>query len=245
MKLHVIDRHLLVELEPEGPGSGTGTGTGTGPEGRGGLALVDTGAPFAIGRGRAARVLGEEWCPSSEHAAALDAGEAHLGVALEWLIGWPTLSRGRLWLDWSSGRAQLSASALALPGATRVPLGFEAKVPRVDAVVGGRAVRVVLDTGAPLSYVPPAAVARLTPVRQERDFHPSIGSFDTGVWRLPASVAGRAFEIEAGLLPPALAPLVTVSGGWILGSDFFKARSVVIDYPGAQLFDAPGGTTAT
>ncbi|MCC6996086.1 MAG: hypothetical protein IT370_15870, partial [Deltaproteobacteria bacterium] len=190
MKLHVIDRHLLVE-----------------PEGGGGrMALVDTGAPFDIGRGRGVELLGATWCPASDHAAALDAGEAHLGVALEWLIGWPTLSRGRLWLDWSSGRAQLTAAALTLPGATRVPLVLQSKVPRVDAVVAGRAVRMVLDTGAPLSYVPPAAVARLTPVRQERDFHPSIGSFDTGVWCLPTSVAGRAFEIEAGLLPPALAP---------------------------------------
>ena len=228
MKLHVIDRHLLVELDGGG--------------GAGRMALVDTGAPFDIGRGRAAEVLGQDWCPASDHAAALDAGEAHLGVALEWLIGWPTLSRGRLWLDWSSGRAQLSASALTLPGATPVALGFEAKVPRVDAVVDGRAVRMVLDTGAPLSYVPPAAVAQRTPVRNERDFHPSIGSFDTGVWRLPTSVAGRAFEIEAGLLPPALAPLVTVSGGWILDSDFFKHRSIILDYPNTQLLDAPGGT---
>jgi hypothetical protein len=223
LALAVVTRHLLLRLE-------------------GRLALVDTGAPFDIGRGRATRLGGSAWAPPSTHAAVLDLASAHLGVHVEWLLGHPTLSRFRLQLDWAAGTALLGDEPIALSGATRLPIALTpaVPVPIVDLLAGGAPARAVLDSGAMLSYVPASTVRGRAPIRRVRDFHPSLGAFDADVWTLPIVVAGRPIALEAGVLPAPLAPLATVSGGWILGSDFFDGRTIVLDYPGGCVLDAPG-----
>ena len=224
-RLDIIDRHVLVVLD-------------------GGRALLDTGSPFDIGRGRATELLGVRWDPPSLHAAALDVAQDHLGIAIEWLIGHPTLRRCRLLVDWTARAALVDPGALA---GTRVPIDLALPVPVIDLVVTdvGLAARAVLDSGAALSYVPCSAVVDRTPVRTERDFHPSIGPFDVEVWALPITVGGRAIALEAAVLPPPLDRLLGGGcGGWILGSDFFRDRAIVLDYADRSVLDAPGGVLA-
>jgi hypothetical protein len=195
------------------------------------LALVDTGSPFDIGRGRAARLLDENWCPPVEHARVLDVASTHLGVEVEWLLGAPTLERLRLLLDWRGRRAELRADAIALDGARPVSIVRRGGVPFVEIVAGSATTAAVL--------VPRAAVAGRTPIRRERDFHPLIGPFETDVWSLPISVDGRPIALEAGVLPAALERALATGDGWILGSDFFCNRTIVLDYPAATVWDAP------
>jgi hypothetical protein len=222
--LAVVARHLLLRLD-------------------GGLALVDTGAPFDIGRGRETQLGGATWAPPSTYVAVLRLASAHLGVTVEWLIGHPTLARLRLQLDWVAGQAVVSDEPIAPPGATRlvIEVAPALKVPRVEIQANDVRVPVVLDSGAMLSYVPPSVVDGRAPIRRARDFHPSIGAFETDVWSLPITVGGRAIALQAGVLPDALAPLRAVSDGWILGSDFFDGRTIVLDYPGGCVLDLPGG----
>lgn len=219
MRLRVVDRHLLLELED-------------------GLALVDTGSPFDIGRGRAAFLLDEIWGPPATHARVLDAASAHLGLEVEWLLGAPTLERCRVRLDWRGREAMLSRAPLTVDGATPLALTFEGRVPFVDVALvdEGRTARAVLDSGAALSYAPRAAVAGRAPIRRERDFHPLIGPFDTDVWSLPITVGSRAIALEAGVLPEALERALATGAGWILGSDFFCDRTILLDYPAATVW---------
>jgi hypothetical protein len=222
--LSIVDRHLLVHLD-------------------GRLALVDTGAPFDIGRGRATVLLGEAWTPPTDHARFLDVAEEHVGVAVEWLIGHPTLSRCRLLLDWLGRRARFARGALPLPGATARPIDLGLPVPRIEIVVAGdpdTRVLAVLDSGAALSYAPTSATAGRVPVRCERDFHPMVGAYETDVFAIPIQIGERSLVIEAGHLPPELHALAHVGGGWILGSDFFRDRTIVLDYAGRVVLDAPG-----
>jgi hypothetical protein len=224
-ELEVIDRHLLVRLDSR-------------------RALVDTGSPFDIGRGRATSILDEPWCPPTTHSTVLDAASAHLGIEIDWLIGYPTLIRYRLLLDWSARAATFDRAAVRLVGAAALPLSLSpaAPVPLVEIAVvdAKRHVRAVLDSGAALSYAPRAAVAGRPPQRTERDFHPMIGTFETDVWTLAITVGGRAITLEAGVLPPAIARVVPADG-WILGSDFFRDRAVLLSYPDQLVFDGAGG----
>jgi hypothetical protein len=215
--LDVIDRHLLARLE-------------------GGRALIDTGAPFDIGRGKTTSLLGARWTPPAEHAAVLDAAQAHLGVDIEWLIGFPTLRRCRVLLDWRAGEVRFERDPIAI-GGIRHAITLDDPVPRIDVTCDGRIASAVLDSGAALSYVPRDVVAKRTPIRRERDFHPSIGAFDVDVWALPISVGDRAIALEAGVLPSPLDRML-VGGGWILGSDFFRDRAIVLDYPDRTVLDA-------
>ncbi|WP_437590024.1 hypothetical protein [Sorangium sp. So ce1000] len=221
--LEILDRHLLIQLD-------------------GGLALVDTGSPFDIGRGGVTPLLDETWAPPTAHARVLDVAERHIGTRIDWLMGYPTLSRHHLLLDWTARAALLRRAPIEINGATRLPITLDRGVPRVE-VLADEPVWAVLDSGAALSFVPRAAT-KGRPLRTERDFHPSIGAFETEVWTVPITIGGRAVTLEAGVLPPALErPLGALSGGWIVGSDFFRDRAIVLAYPEGAVYDAPGSAT--
>jgi hypothetical protein len=221
--LEIVNRHLLVHLD-------------------GGLALVDTGSPFDIGRGRAFTVLGRTWEPSATPSQVLGLASDHLGRDVEWLLGQGVLSAYRLLLDWPRGVAAFSTSAIEHAGATSVPIKLDKGVPLLGLRHGDASVEAVLDSGAALSYVPPAAVVGIPPERTERDFYPVFGHFETDVWRITVLVGVRLLEVEVGTLPdPLQGMLGRVSAGWILGSDFFRGRAVVLDYPGRRVIDAPDG----
>jgi hypothetical protein len=64
------------------------------------------------------------------------------------------------------------------------------------------------------------------------------------VWRVRVEIGGRTITISAGILPPMLQMmfgLVLAANGWIVGSDFFRNRRMVIDYPNNRIIDATEG----
>jgi hypothetical protein len=224
-RLEIINRHLLVHLNAQ-------------------LALIDTGSPGDIGRGHALTLLGKMWTPPSRQVHVLEAVSNHLGCHVEWLLGHDTLAACCLLLDWSRELAVFSMSGLECAAATSIPIELLAGVPLVALhQSAGAAAVAVLDSGAALSYAPEAAVQGTDPGRREWDFYPLLGPFETDVWRLPIVVGTRKVEMQAGVLPEALCgSLGRISGGWILGSDFFRDRAVMLDYPSRRVLDAPGGS---
>jgi hypothetical protein len=224
-RLEIVNRHVLVHLNDR-------------------LALIDTGSPRDIGRGRALTLLGKTRVPPSTQVHVLAAVSNHLGRNIEWLLGHDTLAECRLLLDWSRGLAAFTTGRLGCSAVVSIPIDLRAGVPLVAIEGGAGAAVAVLDSGAALSYVPAEAVLGRPPERTAADFYPSVGLFETGVWRLPIRVGTRTVEMEAGVLPEALRePLGGISGGWILGSDFFCERAVVLDYPDRRVLDAPGGSS--
>jgi hypothetical protein len=220
--LEIVDRHLLVRF-PDG------------------LALLDTGSPGDIGRGRELSICGAVRVPGVAHREVLDVAGAHLGVHLEWLLGFPCFREHRVRIDWRGGTVTFATGSMDLRGATSVSIDLALPVPMLTLSAAGIAHQAVLDTGAALSYVPRAATLGIAPHGTTRDFHPTIGAFETSTWRVPIVIGDRAIALEAGTLPDALErTLGPISGGWILGSDFFRDRVVVIDYPAERVLDAPG-----
>jgi hypothetical protein len=222
--LEIVKGHLLVHLDAR-------------------LALIDTGSPVDIGRGRALTLLGKTRMPPSRQVRVLEAVSSHLGRHIEWLLGHDTLAVCRLLLDWSGQRAVFSTAGLECAAATSIPIELLAGVPLVVLHRSEGAALAVLDSGAALSYAPETAVRGNDPQRREGDFYPLLGPFETDVWRLPVVVGTRTVQMEAGVLPEALrGSLGRISGGWILGGDFFRDRAVMLDYPSRRVLDAPGGS---
>ena len=113
-------------------------------------------------------------------------------------------------------------------------------VPAVTGRSSSGRVRAVIDSGASLSYVPADVVQGLTPIGKRSDFYPGFGEFETDVWRVRAEIGGRRITISAGILPPMLQMmfgLILGADGWIVGSDFFRNRVIVVDYPNSSIVD--------
>ena len=180
-------------------------------------ALIDTGSPFTM--------------------ATPEIVEEQLGESIRWLVGTDVLRSDRFTLDWP-GR-QLLVGGPALPGET-LPLTSAAGVYQIELESPIGTAQAFLDTGAPVSYGPAAAVAGLTPVDRRTDFYPMFGEFELDVYRLRVRVGSREFEGSFGVLPELLAGLLTMVGGsgWILGADFFRERQIQLDLSNCQLVDA-------
>lgn len=206
-----------------------------------GSALLDTGSPFDIGRGRGFTLFGDERRPSRLHREVLDVASAQLGVHVEWLVGTPTLLGCCLTLDLPGRCAVFRESSVAADGARQLSLSVDGGVPVIEIATGrGReSEQAILDSGAPLSYVPQGRVAHMTPYRVADDFHPSVGEYRTPVYRVSVVVAGRALELDAGILPPRLKE--AFGDAWIIGSDYFAGRVITLDYASGRILDADNG----
>jgi hypothetical protein len=119
-----------------------------------------------------------------------------------------------------------------------IPFELAMGVPVVTGRSSNGPVRAIVDSGAPISYVPTALVEGLTPIGRRKDFYPGFGEFETDVWRVRTVLGRRRLTLQAGVLPPTLQMMfgmILGPEGWIVGSDFFRGRKIEIDY-GRQRF---------
>ncbi len=188
--------------------------------------LVDTGSPWSL------------------PAAALPhSSRERVGVDFERLIGMDELGCQPLRLDLRRGRLEFDAAAR--PGAAEFSVDFLGSVPRLAARVGGREFDLVLDTGAPLTYLPPEALPAEPPFGRYEDFHPRLGPpFSTGLHRVELEVGGWRFRTVAGALPGELGDLLGVFGvAGILGLPLLRRRSLWLDpAAGTGRWEMAGGS---
>jgi len=173
-----------------------------------GLSLIDTGAPISMQ-------------PPAIVLGAIQRPITHL-------LGNDELSRSRILLDSVNGEYTRHVDRIAGEEfALRPCLG----VFQIAFTFRGQQWHACLDSGAKLSYVTREAVADLTPIGNERDFYPLLGEFDVPVYELTVTVGSRTIDGRFGVLPESLGGLLTMFGlnGWILGSDFFRERSIILD----------------
>jgi hypothetical protein len=218
--LEIVENHMIAHLP-------------------GGLALIDTGSPFSLGTGRPLVLLGKTREAKTSHTRVLQTASRELGRVIDWLIGNDLLGLSTVVLDWRGGTITLAGEAAVADGCQGIPVNGWKTVPVIEFGAAGSPVRAFLDTGAPLSYAHPRAVTGLSPVRMARDVHPLFGEFETEVYRLPIQVGARAMKAEFGVLPSRQRKLLTATNGWLLGSDFFRERRIILDYQNGRVIDCP------
>ena len=98
----------------------------------------------------------------------------------------------------------------------------------MEMLLAGRSARVLLDTGAPTSYVSPSFTEGLTPIGRVTDFNPMVpgDTFETPVFELPASFVGQDFAMRAGHLPSRLQMMVSM-----LGADAVVGLEILRRFP--------------
>jgi hypothetical protein len=201
----------------------------------GGTALIDTGSPMSIGRGRTLSIDRREWIPSSGNESVLDSASEHLGVPVDWLIGYDVLLEHPMLIDWR-GTVRVG-NDLPRP-VNPIPMQFTLGVPIVEGSFNGHPIRAVLDSGAALSYAPQSAVDGLPQAGDYQDFYPNVGPFSTPTWNAEVEIRERRVSLRAGVLPEMLQLLFGMllgPEGWIIGSDFFRDRAILVAYRAREI----------
>lgn len=198
--------------------------------------LVDTGCPVTVHQERTINFLGRDFAVCTSFMGdGVERFSSLAGFGFTTLMGMDILSQYRLVFDYAGKQLTfLSEDEPWMEGA-EVPmmeLGGGAKA--VLMQIGGRSLKMALDTGAPLSYISPNMTANLEPVGEKDDFHPLAGNFKTTVYNIETEAAGKPFMCSYGVLPSPLSMIYRVMDG-VIGYDFFRSFKVMVDFSKALM----------
>ena len=196
---------------------------------RGSKVLVDTGSPLSFHSDGIIALGGRSFqVPSSLMGTDSDYVTDNVGVQVDGLVGMDILSESGILIDVPGARIVLGHPT---DGMTRLPSRSLFGYVSVGMDIRGRSVNVLLDTGAPVSYVSPSLTEGLVAVDTVTDFNPSVpgGTFSTPIFEFPAAFAGREFGMRAGHLPMLLRATLSIIGvDGVVGMEVFGKIPVLI-----------------
>jgi len=195
-----------------------------------GLLLVDTGSPMSFHELGRIRLCGGEYrVPASLPGAGADYVSDKVGERVAGLVGMDILGPLGARIDVPGRKLTFHPST---EGTAPVPSGVSGLgYVFADMTVAGRPARVILDTGAPVSYISPSFTEGLVAVDHVTDFNPMVpgDTFETPVFEIPASFAGCDFKMRAGHLPGFFTGMLSMLGvDGVVGMEIFGRMPVVI-----------------
>lgn len=206
---------------------------------RGTTVLLDTGSPLSFHRNDVVALGGETFgVPTSLMGTDCSYVTDNVGIRVDGLIGMDILAEGVL-IDVPGGSVVLGHPT---DGMTRVPSRPVYGYMSADMDIRGRRATVIIDTGAPTSYVSTSLTEGLEAVDTVEDFNPSVpgGTFTTPIYEFPAAFAGEGFTMRAGTLPllmRATLPLLGVDG--VVGMELLRRRPVLMADGGVWICEEP------
>ncbi len=197
----------------------------------GGLVLVDTGSPASFHEdGKIA--IGEKVhsVPTNLLIVNTDYIQRQVGAEVKGLIGMDIISKHTMAIDVKNGILTFDCGT---EGWTSVQSSSSFSLPAVDINLAGRPAKVLIDTGAPTSYVLPEFTADAEPVGTVEDFSPMLGggddTFETNIFELSCSFAGQEFPIRLGNAPATVNMQIRIAGAQgVIGMELLKRFKFLI-----------------
>ena len=195
---------------------------------RGSKVLIDTGSPLSFHSDGVVAIDGETVkVPTTLLVADSDYVTEHVGTKVEGLVGMNVLGRKGVLIDVPGGRVVVGHTT---EGMTRVPSrSLMGGYMCVDMDLNGKQVEVIVDTGAPVSYVAPTLTRGLVAKETVKDFSPLVGEFETPIFEFPAAFAGHAFEMRAGHLPKIMQLEIGLLGiNGVVGMELLQRQPLLL-----------------
>lgn len=206
-------------------------------EDNGNTYLIDTGSPFSVHDGDTLEFCGHQFPRNMAPCSPNDISNL-LGMHVDALVGYNVLKHFAVLFDYEKGEITFSDEGLSLPDAEAIPIDTSFGVPKVKMSLLGHEGLFFLDTGAKISYVASTTTNGLTPDETDTDFYVGYGDFETPIFNLETTIAGKIFHVRYGNLPMLLeCTLMGLSGTkGVIGYDFFNNFKVLIDYSANQMY---------
>jgi len=199
-------------------------------EGENGLLIVDTGSPLSFHESGQIKLCGQNiTVPRSLPEAGPEYLSGQLGVHVSGLVGMDFIVKHPMSVDVNAGLLTFDSTS---EGYVWIPSSSVMGCVRMNMEIDGRPASIILDTGAPTSYMSKKFSAGKTSVGSADDFSPYCGVFTTPIYEYSASVGGREFTVRAGKLPALMGLVVGLVADGVFGMDFLKHFKVLISREG-------------
>lgn len=120
---------------------------------------------------------------------------------------------------------------------TNLDMGICMGIPTIEFEINGGKHTAFVDTGARLNYISPELTENIENIkptqRGVKDFYPSLGEFDTDVYRLEISIGSKPVVMNFGTMPLLLKTAIGITGiNSIIGSELLKTFAMHISIAG-------------
>lgn len=197
--------------------------------------LIDTGSPISFSDGPL-YLCGR--LQESNTGGMINHIRKVSNLDIDGLIGMATLRQYPYMLfDYPNNQISFSTKTFNTKGSTVNIYSLFGMAIFFDAKIGGSNQRVILDSGAPISYIKPELVEMLSPISSVRDFHPEIGEFDVPLYpSLDLAIGDNSIPISFGVLPStSLVSLsTTVLADCIVGYDLLQHGKVELCFSSSK-----------
>ena len=196
---------------------------------RGTTLLIDTGSPLSFHSDKVISLCGET---ISAPSSLMGVDDAYLsdkvGEQVDGLVGMNIIGPNGLLIDVPNGKAVFGCPT---DGMTNVPSQLRMGYMTIEMTIrDGRRANVIVDTGAPTSYMSPSLTEGLPSVDTVEDFNPLVPGdiFETPIFEFPATFAGQTFTMRAGHLPKLLqASLSLIGVDGVIGMELLQRQPIL------------------
>ena len=198
--------------------------------------LLDTGSPMTLGKGQTLEFMGRSVrCEESAMGYSFDTIKQQLGRDIDALLGMDTLGSLCMLVDCEAGEVVFSDEPMAPDNAVNFPLLVSPV--GVMTEVDGKVVKLVVDSGAQLSYFDEQLLEGLEPTDVREDFYPGIGTFEVPVYDVMIDLDGIQLQAQCGAIPASvLMDISKINVGGVIGQDLFASHKVAFDFQQRNMY---------
>ena len=191
--------------------------------------LIDTGAPVSIGDRPEIVILGQTYSLENK-LLGMDIRQIseQMNTEINALLGMDILSKFMFYI--SHGIKGMICSDYFINFTDKmqdVQINFNGTIPTLDLKIDGVDMKMILDTGAKLSYLNPSLLEGRKSLGRKEDFYAGVGAFTAEVYEVPAEIKGNKMGVHFSRPPEWLEKTLYLSRcNGILGSDIFRYFNV-------------------
>ena len=163
----------------------------------------------------------------------------YVGTTVDALLGMDILKRYSIVVD--GPRNSLEVFKRPLNGfPVRMAMSDFMNIPIIEIAIDGVERRMVVDSGAKLSYTVSGATRQQPSLGRVEDFYPGIGLFSVDTYRLETDFQGHQCDLVYGVTPPFLELMLGAMGvDGLLGSQIFEIGRVGLSFPEREFLFEP------
>lgn len=206
--------------------------------------ILDTGSPTSFHSSGVINLSGEDISVGTSIVGVCSYYlSSNVGTSINGLVGMDIIHRYSLLVDARCGYLFIDDDAVYSRSFKSFDLGPLAQgLIAIEMRVNNIPVRMIVDTGAPVSYIKESIVKGLVSNGEVNDFHPFMGDFKTETYQcvVDSVVDGKQYNQTFGVLPNLLSmTLAMLQVDGIIGVDLFKRYRIQIR--DGKLFLPPQG----
>jgi hypothetical protein len=192
--------------------------------------LIDTGSQVTFHTSSVLNFMGRNFDVGTSYGGIdVESLSSMLGRPITTLLGMDIISRYEVLFDYNNKAVTFSDETTGMDGEV-VSISSFGGVPVVNVRIKNKTIKVVVDTGAKISYMSGEFLNGMDPVGRVQDFYPLLGNFETDIYNLTTNIENESFDVKYGKLPDMLKKLLLTGGiHGILGYDLMSNFKVLLD----------------